>query len=56
MQKKQKATDEQKIALAVKIADILREESAGDPEIMVFAIKTAAGLIWGPGYQSFIKL
>jgi hypothetical protein len=49
-------TDEEKLALALKIAAILKEETDGDGDAMAFAIKTAAGLIWGSDYRSFVNL
>lgn len=49
-------TNAKKVDMAIKIADLLNEEAGSDEDAKAFALKTAAGLIWGHDYQSLVKL
>ena len=51
-EEKKDITSENKVALAVKVKDLLEKESGGDDETMIFAIKTAASLLWSTNYKS----
>lgn len=48
-------SDEKKLELSLKVANILRDETGYNDE-MVFILKTAAGLVWGSGYSHFFKV
>ena len=55
-EEKKTKTSEDYLALARKVEELLLKESGGDSEMMVFAIRTAASLIFHTDYQSRIKL